>query len=536
MRHISMDESSVLGEFFKIAEEKNLLGIKKEAEEKRGYPFLKQINYLNNYWMRLMSKMNPERARGMYDREVKRIFNRLQNKYSSKPIYKQPLSVFIDLANQAGPGNAPLPTEEEYESSVNASSDTEINKEAAQYPFMKQLNYLNKFWANLRKNMSAEQAEPKFRQELNKVHGILKRKYTNPMYSQVVAQFPALAMQFTQQEADDGIGKEAADKSDKFYDVIDETGEDLINSAHPGNTKTELSHSKTDENLVETVVEQQKKDIEVAKKIPKGVFAALSSLADKLDSIGYVKAANEVDKIIQKSADVGYDAYVSDTLARKLVDSVEDNLSFMSKYNGKLKEWASKYNNLDIKVVENKLQGLAKNDPGLAEALNTALRQTAKDRQEYYASKQNVSKPYAWQQPGKGPGFQWKATRPEEGVGGEEAEDLKLRPIAGSKRVMNWQKFYNAAIKGTGLKPLKVDGMRGPNTNAALKAVKDSGARTLAEFRNKIMNQPKVDKYIPKATKETNVPESPGRREPNATMPNRLEYPGIGMSKPTTIK
>ncbi|KKM23305.1 hypothetical protein LCGC14_1616550 [marine sediment metagenome] len=82
----------------------------------------------------------------------------------------------------------------------------------------------------------------------------------------------------------------AKEAEEKLYDVSGETGEQLVDSAHPGGgTRTELTHSKTDENLVETIVEQQKKDIEVAQSIPKGTYAALKDLHTKLEKLGVNK-------------------------------------------------------------------------------------------------------------------------------------------------------------------------------------------------------------------------------------------------------
>lgn len=88
---------------------------------------------------------------------------------------------------------------------------------------------------------------------------------------------------------------------EKHYDVTGETGEDLVEKAHPGGgTETELTHSKNVDNLVETIVEQQKKNIEIVNKMPKGTYAALLNLADRLDKMGYVKAADRVDKMLKK--------------------------------------------------------------------------------------------------------------------------------------------------------------------------------------------------------------------------------------------
>lgn len=89
-------------------------------------------------------------------------------------------------------------------------------------------------------------------------------------------------------------------KSDKFYDVSGETGEDLVEKAHPGGgTKTELTHSKTDENLVETIVEQQERDIEVARKEPKGTYAALVNLYTQLSKMGHASRLNGLKKAIR---------------------------------------------------------------------------------------------------------------------------------------------------------------------------------------------------------------------------------------------
>lgn len=76
-------------------------------------------------------------------------------------------------------------------------------------------------------------------------------------------------------------------QADNIYDVSGETGEDLINGAHPGNTRTELTHSKTDENLVETIIEQQEKDFDVARSVPKGTYATLVNLYNQLHKLGH---------------------------------------------------------------------------------------------------------------------------------------------------------------------------------------------------------------------------------------------------------
>lgn len=69
---------------------------------------------------------------------------------------------------------------------------------------------------------------------------------------------------------------------------------------------------------------------------------------------------------------------------------------------------------------------------------------------------------------------------------GDPADELPLEPIPPmspkQKRVLKWQRFYNAAVKGTGLPALEEDGRRGPKTNEAMKTVRMSGAQNLRQF------------------------------------------------------
>ena len=96
----------------------------------------------------------------------------------------------------------------------------------------------------------------------------------------------------------------SAKGDNKNYDVTDETGEQLVNKAHPGGTRTELTHSKTDENLVETIVEQQKKDVEVAHSIPKGTYAELMNLYGALKKAGHKEHLDSLRNAIKIVADV----------------------------------------------------------------------------------------------------------------------------------------------------------------------------------------------------------------------------------------
>ena len=82
------------------------------------------------------------------------------------------------------------------------------------------------------------------------------------------------------------------------YDVSGETGTDLVDSAHPGNMHTEMAH-KDEGNLVETIVEQQEADKEVALANPRGTYATLMGLRDRLMVQGNEDVVAELDAAIK---------------------------------------------------------------------------------------------------------------------------------------------------------------------------------------------------------------------------------------------
>lgn len=107
-------------------------------------------------------------------------------------------------------------------------------------------------------------------------------------------------------KADDGLVGEANIKeaAEKVYDVTGETGEQIVERAHPGGgTKTEVS-SKTTENLIETIVEQQDRDVSVVKKMPKGTYAVLKKLYDDLSKMGHQDKLSDLADMIKSAADV----------------------------------------------------------------------------------------------------------------------------------------------------------------------------------------------------------------------------------------
>lgn len=115
-----------------------------------------------------------------------------------------------------------------------------------------------------------------------------KLKNLNNAYKGLSARKASAEPALSKRAESEGVLKMAKDDKGKVYDVTGETGEQLVEKAHPGGgTKTELTHSKTDENLVETIVEQQERDVEVARSKPKGTYAMLADLHDELHKMGY---------------------------------------------------------------------------------------------------------------------------------------------------------------------------------------------------------------------------------------------------------
>lgn len=164
------------------------------------------------------------------------------------------------------------------------------------------------------------------------------------------------------------LSKSNADNSNvknadnKIYDVSDETGEQLVEKAHPGGgTKTNVTNSKTKDNLVETIVEQQKADIEIVKKSPKGTYACLRDLHLKLVSLGHSDLLEDLNSLIPLTA-TGHDL-MSDALVHlanrldhngykksatavfdilKKADELTDADKKQMQYNAQLKEFGDK--------------------------------------------------------------------------------------------------------------------------------------------------------------------------------------------------
>jgi len=246
------------------------------------------------------------------------------------------------------------------------------------------------------------------------------------------------------------------------YDVSGETGENLIDSAHPGNMHTEVSGRKDDEgNLVETIVEQHEADKEVAHSIPKGTYATLRTLQDKLNKLGHTDILPELEEVIKLVATPKeVIAYELTTLANKL-----DQKGFI--------EVASKVDVLTKKAIESETY------PG-----NPYLPFTPTE------SPFRKSGPMSYM-PGKEPTWppgQPQTTQPEFMMGEKApAFDIGVQTLGkgGTPAVQQWQQKYNArhGLKAGVAGWLKDDGVWGPNTQKAyeLEKIQKTPAYTAKE-------------------------------------------------------
>jgi hypothetical protein len=99
----------------------------------------------------------------------------------------------------------------------------------------------------------------------------------------------------------------------KEYGVTKETAEDLVEKAHPKDARP--AEAMGDGGLVENIIQQQKKDIEVATQMPSGALTgkhaklvnSLVSFANKLEGEGKADAAARIDRTIERLAVIPFD-------------------------------------------------------------------------------------------------------------------------------------------------------------------------------------------------------------------------------------
>jgi len=131
----------------------------------------------------------------------------------------------------------------------------------------------------------------------------------------------------------EAIDKELAlykEAVDKLYDITGETGEQLVGEAHPGGGPT-MVPAKEEGGKVETIVEQQKRNLKVVDKKPTGKQAAfvakqLVALANRLDAEGKTEAALLVDKTLDELREGSPRPFVgtSKTAAAGIIEAIQN--------------------------------------------------------------------------------------------------------------------------------------------------------------------------------------------------------------------
>jgi hypothetical protein len=154
---------------------------------------------------------------------------------------------------------------------------------------------------------------------------------------------------------DRGFINEAMELEDKLFNYKKaesdlykelETGEDLIDQAHPQGSVAICDPAKDDGHIVETIVDQHKKDVEVAQKDPniKNILAAvMDALSLKAEGQGEPQSNANQDIVNGYFKDLNYDQK-HDTGVKKILESL--NLQSLKKidadtvyFNGSLKSY-----------------------------------------------------------------------------------------------------------------------------------------------------------------------------------------------------
>ena len=284
-------------------------------------------------------------------------------------------------------------------------------------------------------------------------------------------------------------------QADGVYDVTGETGEKLIDSAHPGNMHTEVTERKDDDgNLVETIVEQHEADKEVAhsQRFPKGTYSSLRALQEKLSKLGHtdvLPALEEIIKLVATQKEVlGYELTA---LANKL-----DQKGFI--------EAASKVDAIIKKAIGNVVRPYGVNEPPSVPA------------QQYEGGFQDPSALMTYPT-----GTPESASMPsQENLTTNQYVKRVQQPASalgagGTPAVQRWQQRFNARHGLTAGKPgwLKPDGVWGQATQSAYEGVQS--------------------KMVQPATTGTPPPPPAAPYQLSVGLPAMPQAPGIQM--PTAI-
>ena len=250
MRHISFDESTILTEYAKIAQEKGLIKTAQEPREMPAAPVAKPLPA-------------PEQPR-LTTEQVQNMVGWYQEDIQAYPV------LYRLYKGQLTPKEGKA--------------------------------LLNEIQSGAMRTLS-EKMIPKLYNDLRSKMFVFVRPMLRQSDLARLNELAPTSQHRSVRKGEDNSNTNVKTADDRVYDVTGETGEQLIDSAHPGGgTRTELTHSKTKENLIETIVEQQKRDIEVARSVPKGTYAALIGLYDVLNKMGHKDHLGGLVKIIKRIA------------------------------------------------------------------------------------------------------------------------------------------------------------------------------------------------------------------------------------------
>ena len=237
MRHISFDESTVMNELVKIASAKQLI----QTTKKLATDSVTEMDAVDS------------------------IKNRLDSMFNAKNISKEERKVLLQDTQKL------LKDLHDFESGTQAKPSFDIVDEENK----------NQIYNEHKKNKSNKA-------QLTESQGYCPWCESGDVGQGIVA-CP---------ECEANMNKTAA-KND-VYDVSGETAENLVEDAHgKKGTETELTNKPKDDGaLVENIVEQHKKDVEIVEKDPTGAYASLMILKSKFNDLGLSKYASKLDIII----------------------------------------------------------------------------------------------------------------------------------------------------------------------------------------------------------------------------------------------
>jgi len=136
---------------------------------------------------------------------------------------------------------------------------------------------------------------------------------------------------------------------DKLYDITGETGDDLVNQAHPGGGPT-LFKAEEEGGKVETIIEEHKKVLDKANKAPTGKYAEVISklvaTANMLEEKKEFEAAANIDKTIAELWKQF--PFVDRSLASEAASSEDNKASLVKKadkFSSQKKIWDDIINN-----------------------------------------------------------------------------------------------------------------------------------------------------------------------------------------------